>query len=128
VIRKIQLKRLLTAADQAPEQQLALFALMSLGILDTLNNGLLIASDSLRLFFHAKNCLFPHQQLRNHAADEIMSRGVQLPDLFDILPAEQAQREFQRELTHMRSLCLALLDNHKITDLSRQSLVELHSQ
>jgi hypothetical protein len=30
--------------------------------------------------------------------DEIMSRGVQLPDLFEALSAEEAHREFQHEL------------------------------
>jgi hypothetical protein len=38
-----------------------------------------------------------------------MSRGVQLPDLFDALPAEQAQREFNRELAALRNLSLELL-------------------
>jgi uncharacterized protein involved in exopolysaccharide biosynthesis len=47
------------------------------------------------------------------AADEVMSRGVQLPDLFEALPAEQAQREFQRELAAMRSLCLQLLQRRR---------------
>jgi len=38
-----------------------------------------------------------------------MSRGVQLTDLFDTLSAEEAQREFQRELGAIRLLCLKLL-------------------
>ncbi len=38
-----------------------------------------------------------------------MSHGVQLLDLYDILPTEEAQREFQRELAKMRTLCLTLL-------------------
>jgi len=39
------------------------------------------------------NCLFVRKHLRNKIVDEIMSRGVQLTDLFDTLPAEEAQRE-----------------------------------
>ena len=38
-----------------------------------------------------------------------MSHGVQLADVFDVLPAEQAQREFNRELAKLRNLCLELL-------------------
>lgn len=38
-----------------------------------------------------------------------MSHGVQFPDLFDTLPADQAQQEFNRELTKLRNLCLGLL-------------------
>ncbi len=33
-----------------------------------------------------------------------MSLGVQLPDLFEWLPAEEAQREFYHELETLRSL------------------------
>jgi hypothetical protein len=39
-----------------------------------------------------------------------MSHGVQLPDLFDALPGEQAYREFKHELAKIRSLCLKILD------------------
>jgi len=52
--------------------------------------------------------------LKEKIADQIMSHGVQLPDLFDALPAEEAQREFQREVTTMHSLCLKLLEDKQI--------------
>jgi hypothetical protein len=68
----------------------------------------------LRIFFNAENCLFVRQHLREKIADEIMSRGVQLPDLFDALPIEEAHREFQRELATMRSLCLKLLGEKRL--------------
>ncbi len=42
-----------------------------------------------------------------------MGRGVQLPDLFEALPAEQAQRECQRELAAMRAACLKLLERRR---------------
>ncbi len=66
-------------------------------------------SNAVRFFFHAENCLFVRQRLRDRTADEVMSRGVQLPDLFEALPVKEAQREFQRELATVRSLCLTLL-------------------
>ena len=53
--------------------------------------------------------LFVRKRLRVRAADQIMSHGVQLPDLFDALPTDQAQREFNRELSKLRNLCLGLL-------------------
>lgn len=65
-------------------------------------------------FFHAENCLFVRRHLRAKLADKIMSHGVQLPDLFDILPAEKAHRKFQRELAKMRELCLRLLESKRL--------------
>ena len=67
------------------------------------------AADAVRVFFDAENCLFVRQSLRDRIADTVMSHGAQLPDLFEALPAREAQREFQRELAAMRSLCLTLL-------------------
>jgi hypothetical protein len=43
-----------------------------------------------------------------------MSHGVQLPDLFEVLPPEEAHREFQRELATIRSLCLKLLEGQRL--------------
>jgi hypothetical protein len=107
----LQLNTLLGAPNQTPSQQSALFGLLCLGVIDSLANGLLSATDALRLFFHAENCLFVRKQLRHKLADKIMSHGVQLPDLFDVLPAAETHREFQRELGAMRSLCLKLLED-----------------
>ena len=95
-------------------QQVASFALLCLGIIESLTNGLMNVTDALRLFFHAENCLFVRKHLKEKIADQIMSHGVQLPDLFDALPAEEAQREFQREVTTMHSLCLKLLEDKQI--------------
>lgn len=93
-----------------PRQRVASFALLSLGAIESLMSGAIRASDAIRLLFHADNCLFVHERLHQVAADEVMSRGVQLPDLFDALPAEEAQQEYQRELTAMHSLCLKLIE------------------
>lgn len=60
---------------------------------------------------NTNNCLFVSQSLNSQDADAIMSHGVQLADLFDILPPKEAQREFQRELAVMYSRCLTLLEH-----------------
>ncbi len=72
------------------------------------------ASTAVQLFFHADNCLFARKELRSKIADEIMSRGVQLPDLFESLPIIEAQREFQKELDSMRMRCLEILEGSRI--------------
>ena len=106
---KMSLKTLLAASGDMPAQQLALLAFLTLGLLESLANGLLSATEALQVFFHAENCLWVRKQLRDKRADAIMSHGVQLPDLFEALPPEEAHREFQRELATIRSLCLKLL-------------------
>ena len=96
------------------EQILASFALLSLGIVASLSGGAMDASTAVRLFFHADNRLFVRKELQSKIADEIMSRGVQLPDLFGSLPIIEAQREFQRELDSMRMRCLDILEGKQI--------------
>lgn len=93
------------------DQQIASFALLFLGVIESLVGGAITASSAVELFFHADNCLFVRKQLQQKVADEIMSRGVQLSDIFDALSAQEAQQEFQRELTAMRLLCLKLLED-----------------
>src|SRR5437867_78873 len=97
----MHLENLLTRANGTSKERVALFALLNLGVVESLASGLVSASDAVRLFFHADNCQFVRVRLRNKTADTIMSHGVQLPDLFDALSAEEAQREFQRELATM---------------------------
>jgi len=111
---RIDLKTLLGGSSRTRGEQVALFALINLGIVESLTNGLISAADALRLFFHAENCLFVRKELRVKAADEIMSHGAQLPDLFEALPTEQAQREFNRELAELRNLCLRLLRQKRL--------------
>ncbi|MFZ0545020.1 MAG: hypothetical protein WAM60_06265 [Candidatus Promineifilaceae bacterium] len=111
---KIYLKNLLSESEQTAEENLELFALLNLGILESLNQGLLSASEALRTFYHAENSLFVRQRLQDRTADEIMSRGVQLPDLFEVLPTEEAQREFQREMAALHALCLRLLEQRVV--------------
>jgi hypothetical protein len=110
---RIDLHALLSQGSNR-HQQIASFALLCLGIIESLTNGLMSVTDALRLFFHAENCLFVRKQLKEKIVDEIMSHGAQLPDLFEALPAEEAQREFQREVTTIHSLCLKLLEDKQI--------------
>jgi len=109
----LDLRTLLPAAGETP-RQVALFAFVNLGVIESLSNGLLSSADALRLVFNADNCLFVRRRLRHKIADEVMSRGVQLSDLFDALPPEEAHREFQRELAKMRGLCLRLLGGERV--------------
>jgi hypothetical protein len=109
----IDLTVLLSNIDHRP-QQLSSFALLCLGITESLAGGSMTATEALRHFFHAQNCLFVRRTLQEKLADELMSRGVQLADLFDALPAEEAQRSFQRELGTMHSLCLQLLERQRV--------------
>ena len=110
----VDLQMLLSNSDRTHEQKLALFAWLSLGIVESLGNGLMTATDAVRIFFNAKNSLFVRQDLTERRADTIMSHGVQLTDLFDALAAEEAQREFQRELATIRSLCLTILEEKRL--------------
>ena len=110
----MSLKTILSTFSELPAQRSTLFALLTLGLLESLANGLLSTSEALQVFFHTENCLFVRKQLRNKIADTIMSHGVQLPDLLEVLPAEEAHREFQRELATMRTLCLKLLEEEQL--------------
>jgi len=103
-----------TGASSA--QQLELFAFLNLGLVQSLASGTLSASEAIERFYHADNCLYVQKHLRNREARQIMGHGVQLPDLFDSLEPEEAQREFYHELEKMRSLCLTLLEKHRTED------------
>ena len=97
------------AADQQPAaERLSLFAVINLGGIESLSNGVLGATAAVERYYFADNCLFVRRQLRNKLADRVMSHGTQLPDLFDALPREQARREFLHELAAMRALCLEI--------------------
>ena len=50
-----------------------------------------------------------------------MSHGVQLPDLYDSLPTEEAQREFLHELEIIRSLCLKLLEKGRSLSVANRA-------
>jgi hypothetical protein len=101
----------LTAHEEKP---LALFVVTSLGNIDSLVAGSITPTEAIRVFFHAKNCLYVRRKLRNKQEDEVMGRGVQLADLFDVLPMEEAHREFQHELQAMKTICHDLLQAERL--------------
>jgi hypothetical protein len=96
------------------QQPMALFAVATLGILDSLAAGSLTPTEAIRIFFHVKNCRFVRSKLHDPRADEIMGRGVQLADLFDAMPVEEAHREFQHELAAMKAMCHELLQAERL--------------
>jgi hypothetical protein len=103
----------LSEAREGPLQQLELFALLDLGLVQSLASGDLSPMEAVQRFYHADNCLYVRKHLRSKEANAIMSHGVQLPDLFDCLSPEEAQREFYHELETMRALCLTLLEKER---------------
>ncbi len=109
----VRLESLLADSGDEPSRRLTLFALLGLGVVDSLGSGLMSATDAVRSFFHADNCLFVRQQLEDKDADKVMSRGTQLADLFDVLPADEAHREFRHELSAMRALCQKLIESER---------------
>lgn len=109
----IELSSLLSSETGTISRQLESFALLSLGVIESLLNGSFKPEKSIRFFFHAQNCSFI-RKLKSKHADEIMGRGVQLADLFDALPPAEAQREFERELGVMRGLCVRLLKKRQL--------------
>jgi len=94
-------------------EQPEIFALINLGLVESLASGSLTPTQAVKRFYHADNCLYVKKVLRQREANAIMSHGVQLPDLFESLPPEEAQREFYHELETIRSLCLKLFDRRR---------------
>jgi hypothetical protein len=96
-------------------EQLRFFALLNLGIVQSLASGVISAAEAIQLFYNTENCLYVREHFRNKEANAIMSHGVQLPDLFEFLSAEEASREFFHELETIRSLCMSLLAARRST-------------
>jgi hypothetical protein len=108
--KRIELNAALMDVRGDAAHRLSVFALLNLGIVQSLASRVISAEDAIPLFYNADNCLYVRKQLRNKHAEAIMSRGVQLPDLFEHLPAGKAYREFTHELEAIRAHCLALLN------------------
>jgi hypothetical protein len=111
--QKYDLKTLLPEPGEDQADRLTFFAFINLGFIELLANGLMSEPEAVRYFYTADNCLFVRKILKDKAADRLMSHGVQLPDLFDLLPTDKAQREFFHELATMKSLCLDLLETRR---------------
>jgi hypothetical protein len=111
-------RMLLSDVPGNPAQQLELFALVNLGLVQSLASGILSPDEAVKRFYHADNCLYVQRHFRRREANTIMSHGVQLPDLFECLPPEEARREFYHELETIRGLCLKLLGEKRSRGLS----------
>lgn len=104
----------LTAITQGQESPLALFAVTSLSVIDSLASGSMTPTEATANYFHGKNVRFVKLNLSNKRAAEVMGRGLQLSDLFDAMPVEEAHREFQHELRAMKALCHQLLEVERV--------------
>ncbi|MGH7597446.1 MAG: hypothetical protein ACREOI_13920 [bacterium] len=124
----LELRTALADGQYETKQQLAVFALLNLGIVQSLAGGVMSSEDAIRLFYNADNCLYVRKHLKNKNADAIMGHGVQLPDLFNFLPVAEAHREFTHELEAMRSLCLRILESTRpAAGLNKRKIVKLQS-
>lgn len=113
---------ILSEGGSSPTEQLELFAVLNLGLVESLASGVLSPTEAIQRFYHADNCLYVRKHLRNKEADAIMSHGVQLPDLFESLPVEEAQRQFYHELEAIRSLCLKLLERERALSVPARAI------
>lgn len=111
--QRIELDSLFSTMKPDRGNLLRFFALINLGLIESLANGSMSATESVARFYFADNCLFVRKILKDKTADRVMSHGVQLPDLFDSLAVEEAQRAFLHELAIMRKLCLQLMDSQR---------------
>ena len=106
---EINLASLLRASAGTNRQAIETFSVLNLGLIESLRSGTINANECVARFYNAANCSYVRRKIKNPICDEIMSRGVQLPDLFDILPPSAARRQFSKELNAMGQLCLKLL-------------------
>ena len=120
-MKTIYLSKLFPEVASDVEGRRRTFALLNLGIVESLTEGTLTPGDAIRYFFNGENCLFVQEKLRDKTADEIMGRGVQLQDLFDILPKRAARQAFQRELQTIRALCSRLLQAKSTRRMARHA-------
>ncbi len=101
---------ILSESSEEAVEQLEVFALLNLGLVQSLTSGVLSVNETIPHFYNADNCIFVRDHTKNKLANTIMSHGVQLPDLFNLLSGDEAQREFCHELEKIRSLSLKLLE------------------
>jgi hypothetical protein len=110
----IYLERLLRTDGSMAEERQEVFALLMLGLFDSLESGVLSPADAVAICFHADNCRFVGGTLKSVDADEVMERGTQLADLFDALSPEEAKQECAAEVAAMRTCCLAMLGHERL--------------
>lgn len=110
----ILLERILGLPGIGSDGQREVFALLTLGLLDSVETGVLSPADAVEIFFHIENCRFVEASVQSADASEVMGRGAQLPDLFDALGPEEARRECGAEVAAMRTRCLAMLGHERL--------------
>ncbi len=89
--RRLPMRIHLSEAKGTPTHKLELFALLNLGLVQSLASGVLSPTEAIQCFYHAENCVYVQRRLRKREARVIMSHGVQLADLFEWLPEEEAR-------------------------------------
>jgi hypothetical protein len=110
----IDLSEMIPVSGRTSDRDLALFSFINMGLIDAMMNGVMSAEGAAQIFYNADNRIYVKEKFKEKIADKIMSHGVQLPDVFDALPAGEAHREFLRELATIRNLCLKLLEDHRL--------------
>ena len=109
VERRIDLESLFGTTELSNRQLIEAFAVLNLGLVESFRSGVLRPGDGVSRFYYAANCLYVRRKLKNAVCDDIMGRGVQLPDLFDALSPAVARKQFGIQLDAMGRLCLKLL-------------------
>ena len=74
-IQQVRLEMIFVNAGDTPARGLTLFALLGLGIIDSLASGLMSATEAVQSFFHAGSCLFVRQRVKDKVADRVMSQS-----------------------------------------------------
>lgn len=110
----LQLENLLQTSGKEGVDPLTVFAFMILGVIESLSSNLMSPKESVRVVFNFENCSYVKERLKKKAANEVMGRGVQLNNLFDGLPLEEAKREYARELAAMKTLCMNLIEREHL--------------
>ena len=64
---RLQLETLLASAGDDRADRLTVFALINLGVIESLANGSMSATEAVGRFFNADNCLYVRKKLRDKA-------------------------------------------------------------
>jgi len=95
--------------------KLAQFVVLNLQLIQSLEEEKMTADGAVLFFYNADNCLYVKRIFKGNAdAQDLMARGIQLPDLFTVLPVAKARKEFRKELKIMRAASRRLLLNHSL--------------
>lgn len=108
------LESLLPSGKDDMSRQAEVFALLALGVLDAFEGGALSPDSARKRFFNGANCPYTHRALNRPDVEEVMSRGAELPDLFDALSLDDATHEAQEEIAAMRAACLRILTAERL--------------